>query len=97
MFAAGLVDETVGLLQSGLKENRTAMQAIGYRQVVEHIDGLRDLPKTVELVKQKTRQYAKRQGTWFRNQLKLQWINVLENSTPEGIAEMIISRFKNGA
>ncbi|MGZ8899021.1 MAG: tRNA (adenosine(37)-N6)-dimethylallyltransferase MiaA [Limisphaerales bacterium] len=97
MFAAGLVNETVGLLKSGLNENRTAMQAIGYRQVVEHLNGLRDLPATIELVKQKTRQFAKRQGTWFRNQLELQWLNVQENSTPEEIAELIISRLKNDA
>ena len=97
MFAAGLVDETTALLKSGLRENRTAMQAIGYRQVVEHLDGLRDLPATIELVKQKTRQFAKRQGTWFRNQLELQWINFQERSTPEKIAEMIISRLKNAA
>jgi tRNA dimethylallyltransferase len=71
MFAAGLVEETQELLKRGLEENRTAMQAIGYRQVVEHLRGERDLQTTIDLVKQKTRQFAKRQGTWFRNQLEL--------------------------
>ena len=94
MFAEGLVAETAELLNSGLKENRTAMQAIGYRQVVEHLEGFRELGATVELVKQKTRQFAKRQGTWFRNQLELHWINVQENSTPEEIAEAMISVLK---
>ncbi len=76
MFARGLVAETRALLPHGLEQNRTAMQAIGYRQVVEHLRGEHSLADTVELVKIKTRQYAKRQMTWFRRQLSVQWIQV---------------------
>lgn len=92
MFAAGLVDETTELLKQGLELNRTAMQAIGYRQVVEHLCGERDLPSTIELIKQKTRQFAKRQGTWFRNQLELNWIAVGRGSSAKEIAEEILRR-----
>jgi len=60
MFARGLVRETEQLLQRGLAENRTAMQAIGYRQVVELLRGERSLADTVALVKQRTRQLTKR-------------------------------------
>ena len=70
MFRRGLVEETRQLLDRGLAENPTAMQAIGYRQVVEHLRGeprkLSGLAETVEMVKARTRQYAKRQMTWFR-------------------------------
>lgn len=76
MFAAGLVDETRQLLQHGLEANKTAMQAIGYRQVVEHLRGERSLPETIELVKIKTRQYAKRQLTWFRKHANAQWVEL---------------------
>ena len=76
MFADGLVDETRRLLKHGLEQNKTAMQAIGYRQVVEHLRGERSLPETIELVKIKTRQFAKRQMTWFRRQLDLEWIEL---------------------
>ena len=65
MFRRGLVDETRELLQRGLAQNKTAMQAIGYRQVVEHLRGERSLAETIELVKIRTRQFAKRQLTWF--------------------------------
>ena len=71
MFARGLVDETRELLKHGLERNRTAMQAIGYRQVVEHLRGERALAETIELVKIRTRQFAKRQLTWFRRHGKL--------------------------
>ena len=76
MFSRGLVDEMRALLQRGLEQNPTAMQAIGYRQVVEHLRGARNLPETVEQVKQRTRQFAKRQLTWFRRQLAPKWIEL---------------------
>jgi tRNA dimethylallyltransferase len=76
MFARGLVNETSELLKHGLEQNKTAMQAIGYRQVVEHLRGERSLTETIELVKTRTRQFAKRQLTWFRAQKKLEWIEL---------------------
>lgn len=96
MFASGLVDETRELLRHGLAENRTAMQAIGYRQVVEHLNGERDLKTTIDLVKQKTRQYAKRQMTWFRNQLRLQWVDIEPETTPQEMAVEILLRIEAG-
>jgi tRNA dimethylallyltransferase len=54
MFNAQLVQETRELLGRGLEQNKTAMQAIGYRQVVEHLRGEHSLPETIELVKTKT-------------------------------------------
>ncbi len=76
MFASGLVAETEALLQRGLANNPTALQALGYRQVVEHLRSGRCLPETIALVKIRTRQYAKRQLTWFRRQMKLDWISL---------------------
>ena len=76
MFQRGLVEETRELLKRGLEQNKTAMQAIGYRQVVEHLRGERSLPETIELVKIRTRQFAKRQLTWFRRQLDPEWIEL---------------------
>ncbi len=87
MFAAGLVEETHGLLAKGLEQNPTAMQAIGYRQVVEHLRGERSLPETIELVKLRTRQFAKRQMTWFRRQ-PAAWISVEENAS--AVAEKLL-------
>ena len=93
MFARGLVEETRALLQHGLEQNETAMQAIGYRQVVEHLRGVRPLAETVELVKIKTRQFAKRQMTWFRRQLAVEWISVGADDTDALLNERIAQRF----
>lgn len=67
MFAAGLVDEVRGLLERGASFGRTASQAVGYRETLEFLRGERDLRATIELVKIRTRQFAKRQLTWFRS------------------------------
>ena len=89
MFCQGWVTETQQLLERGLAQNKTAMQALGYRQIVEHLRGERSLAETVELVKLRTRQFAKRQMTWFRHQLQLTWINLDPQSSAEAVAESI--------
>jgi len=92
MFRRGLVEETRRLLERGLAQNPTAMQAIGYRQVVEHLRGERSLPATIELVKTRTRQFAKRQMTWFRRQLALEWIELKPDDSPEAVAACVQRR-----
>jgi len=89
MFAAGLVEETRRLLERGLAGNRTALQAIGYRQVVEHLRGERGLAETLALVKRKTWQFARRQMTWCRHQLPMHWLDVPPDEPPEVTAERI--------
>ena len=92
MFEQGLVRETESLLARGLEQIRTAMQAIGYRQVVEHLRGTRSLADTIIEVKARTRQFAKRQVTWLRHQLPVQWIDV----PPEAGAESVADRIADG-
>lgn len=91
MFGDGLVAETAQRLTEGLHENRTAMQAIGYRQVVEHLEGRRSLRETRELVQSKTRQFARRQRTWMTGQLDLEWLAVGRDEPPEATADRIDS------
>ncbi len=87
--ASGWVAETEQLLQRGLAQNQNAMQALGYRQIVEHLRGERSLAETIALVKIRTRQYAKKQMTWFRRQLHLHWIHLESQSSAEAIANTL--------
>ncbi len=89
MFRRGLVEETRGLLGRGLEQNKTAMQAIGYRQVVEHLRGERDLAQTVALIQMRTRQFAKRQSTWFRRYGDCRFIGL----NPDDSLEKILACF----
>jgi tRNA dimethylallyltransferase len=95
MFAKGLVAETQSLLARGLEQNQTARQALGYRQVMEHLRGRRTLPETIELVKIRTRQFAKRQLTWFRRQMRLEWIP-LEGQSAEAAAAKLAAKLAAG-
>lgn len=96
MFGEGLVAETARRLTEGLRENRTAMQAIGYRQVVEHLEGRRTLRETRELVQSKTRQFARRQRTWMTGQLDLEWLEVRRDEPPGHTADHIARRLAEG-
>jgi tRNA dimethylallyltransferase len=89
MFRRGLVAETEQLLEHGLAQNKNAMQAIGYRQVVEHLRGERSLPETIELVKIRTRQFAKRQLTWFRRHAQAQWLELPPDDALDKIVQTI--------
>ena len=93
MFARGLLGETERLLKLGLEKNITAMQAIGYRQVVEYLKGERTLPETIELVKSRTRQYSKRQLSWFRAQKNVIWLEITENENAESMLQKVTTNF----
>jgi tRNA dimethylallyltransferase len=97
MFAAGLIAEIRELLSHGLEQNRTALQAIGYRQVVEHLRGERSRLETIDLVKARTRQFSKRQFTWFRGQLDLEWFELEGPEAPATTATRIANRLTTPA
>jgi tRNA dimethylallyltransferase len=65
------------------------MQAIGYRQVAEHLRGERTLAETVELVKSRTRQFAKRQLTWFRRHGNMEWMELKPDEPTDECLEKI--------
>jgi tRNA dimethylallyltransferase len=92
MFAVGLVAETESLLTRGLRQNRTASQALGYRQVIDHLDGKLSLPATIELVKLRTRQFAKRQMTWFKRQLPVDWIALSNQASVDQSFKELLAR-----
>jgi tRNA dimethylallyltransferase len=86
MFQNGLVAETEHMVAKGLAHNRTASQALGYRQVIEHLAGQRSLDQTVELVKIRTRQFAKRQLTWFKKRGHWESVKMESSDAAERIA-----------
>jgi len=92
MFQLGLVEEVKTLLGFGLGQNPTALQALGYRQVAEHLAGERSLEETVELVKVRTWQFARRQMNWFRRQLRPEWLHVAQEETAAETADRIRKR-----
>jgi len=72
MWEAGLPDEVKHLLSIGCRPNHQSMQGIGYKEMVPYIDGIQTKEETIAKIQQATRNYAKRQDTWFRHQLRSQ-------------------------
>ena len=74
-FAAGLVDEVRDLISRGVPAASNALGAHGYRRVVEYLEGKRDYNSAIEQTKLDVRHYAKRQLTWFRRELGVEWFD----------------------
>ena len=92
MFNQGLVEETKTLIKKGLRNNRNACQALGYRQVLDLLDGKLDLENVVQQVKTKTRQFAKRQRSWFRNQMKCKFLEWPDEENVNSFSEQLLAK-----
>ena len=93
MVAAGLVDEVRGLLAAGFRDGVTAPQAIGYKEIVEALDGNITLEEAVRAIKTATRRYGKRQRTWFRRDKRIRWVNA-DVGDAEAVAAEILSQLE---
>ncbi len=74
MIQDGILDELKKLLDDGVERSATAFQAIGYKELLPFVEGKVELYEAVEMLKQATRRYAKRQLTWFRRNGDINWI-----------------------
>ena len=74
MMEAGLEAEVRKLLKGGLSPESTAMQAIGYKELVAAIEGKCTISEAVEAIKKESRHYAKRQLSWLRRDESIRWI-----------------------
>ena len=77
MINDGLVEE-VKYIKQKYDKYPTAMQALGYKEVVEYLDNIINYDEMIEKIKQETRRYAKRQLTWFRKNKETKWLNIQE-------------------
>jgi len=75
LFRSGLLEETRALLQGGASPDSKALQSLGYRQAVQALRGELTIDSAVRECQIKTRQYAKRQMTWFRSEAGVHWLN----------------------
>lgn len=89
MVATGLVQEVEGLIAAGFRDGVTAPQAIGYKEVVNALDGEISLDEAIELIKVATHRYAKRQRTWFRKDKRIAWIDANEGDAVKMLDEAL--------
>ena len=87
MIELGLKDEVKALKEKGIGEDTTAMQAIGYKEMYAYLTKKIGFDEAVNLIKQSSRHYAKRQLTWFKRDKDGIWLNLDEFSSTEDIAQ----------
>ena len=90
MMASGLLEEVRALRLNGLTHGSTAGQAIGYKELLDYLDGATGLSDAVDLIKRRTRHYAKRQPSWFRHDDRVVWLDM--DSLDTGAAARQIER-----
>jgi tRNA dimethylallyltransferase len=88
MWDAGLVEEVQGLVLTGLREGVTAQKALGYAQVLQLMDGTLNSDQAREETKRVTRQYIRRQDTWFSRDGRLHWLGHYENRLEKILARL---------
>jgi len=89
MIAAGLEQETRQALAQGVDRDALSMTSLGYRQMVQYINGEISLERAVELIKRDTRHFAKRQLTWFRRDPNIRWVEKQGKTEQQVEAELL--------
>lgn len=87
MINNGLIDEVIKLKGMGLNRNYISMQGIGYKEVLDYLDGITSLEDAIYIIKRDTRHFAKRQLTWFRREKKVTFIDKDVYKDEESILE----------
>ncbi len=93
MMSAGLLEEVKWLRDLGLSPDHTSMQGIGYKEMLQYLNGECSLPEAAEAIKKHSRNYAKRQLTWFRREAAAEWIDISKfNYEKDEIVKWIIRK-----
>lgn len=94
MMDEGLVDEVIKLKQMGCTDTMQSMKGIGYKEILYYLDNKITLEEAVEMIKKGSRNYAKRQLTWFRKDKRVIWIDKDKYKSNHGICKEIASQLK---
>lgn len=92
MIKNGLIEEVIKLKKLGYTSNMQSMQGIGYKEILSYLDGEISLEEAIDKIKQGSRNYAKRQLTWFKKDKRAIWINKDSFANDNEIIEFIIKK-----
>jgi len=98
MLKDGLIEETKKLLDMGYSRNLNSLNTIGYKEVIDYLDGKIDYDKMKHLIKRNSRRFARRQIIWYRRYDDAVWIDLSElgfKKAKEKLVEMILKEFKD--
>lgn len=90
----GLVEEVQLLVSMGLNEADISMKGIGYKEIIDYLNGVYSLDEAITLIKRNTRRYAKRQITWFKRYTDIKWYHLSTSSFKEDMISDILTYIK---
>jgi len=94
MWEQGIVEEVRALIAKGIRESKTARQAIGYSQALEQIDGSISQEEAIALTTQLTQRYARRQMSWFRRDPRINWFDYQDDDLLEKVMALVYSNLE---
>ena len=97
MLDSGLIDEVRSLIVRGVPRNSTAMQALGYKEIIPYLYGEYDLDEAIRILKRDTRHFAKRQLTWFKREPESVYFDKSKYTDSQLLSEAIVDEFDNVA
>lgn len=95
MIEDGLIEEVRNLVSRGYTKDLVSMKGIGYKEIILYLDDILSLEESIELIKRKTRNYAKRQLTWFRGDSRIRWMNIDDYPDTKTLGQKIIEYTKD--
>ena len=94
MIDKGLVDEVKRLRDMGYTKDMVSMQGLGYKEIIDYLEGNCTLEEAIYTIKRDTRHYAKRQLTWFKREKDVIWINKDDFESEKDILEFILENLR---
>ncbi len=94
MLEEGLVEEVRALLNRGCKREMPSMQGLGYKEIIDYLEGRCTLSEAVSILKRDTRHFAKRQLTWFRRERNVIWLDKRNYATEESLLDAMLISLK---
>lgn len=90
MLDAGLIEEVTWLKEQGYTSDMVSMKGLGYKEILEYLDGAYSLEEAIYILKRDTRHFAKRQLTWFKREKEVIWLEKKQTTTTKDLLEEIL-------
>jgi tRNA dimethylallyltransferase len=97
MWSAGLIEEVKGLIGKGIRDSKTASQAIGYAQALASIDGKISEEEAIDETILLTQRYARRQMSWFRRDPRINWFDYQSQTLHADVMKLVFSSLEHKA
>lgn len=91
----GLIEEVKSILSRGFNKNLNSLNTVGYKEIIQYLEGKITLERAIALIKQNTRHYAKRQLTWFKKDQRINWLKIDSFEDLENASTKIYQELKN--